>query len=859
MAVWAGAETAVRLHIARGDDLDARDESGQTPLMIAAARNKPTICRLLADAGADLTALDPSGKSALEIAVARGAPEVVAAIELALEQGPQDVKAFVKQRSNRTQDSSKTTPRPCTVGGTFDSKGVLEIAAIRLEDAVPPISMCPPQVASELAAFSSAVISPDRQDFNACSEPFDISAWEAEEESLPPIDDRQAATVQVAMQATIGRYVAVDNSEDWADFKAALPSCAAPLPRVHDAEGRAEIRALLLRANREGSVPEQALENVCRDADGARNQATEALLGMVINDMGAESDERFECRTPFDNSEAFVDLAESPKEAETIDDALAFLDNLSSRHNEPMRLYMREAQRTVLLSAEEELELGREMDRAADAAIDALSRWPAGIEWLRLAIASARRGERSINSIVSSPRETTAPIDVAALDDFAAGTELPIGAPDSTADQVDEKSELAPAAANGEALDSFALAERLSTLIGTGCEGFESQIRSTLESLSLRRSFLIKLCDAAPDGSAKGVTYARAIHSLMKPRDRMVQANLRLVISLAKRYLYSGVPMDDLVQDGNIGLINAVDKFDWRRGFRFSTMATWWIRQQISRSIADSSLAIRLPVHVYEIAQHFPREAEAFEKRNGRPPTIQQLAKLVGQDWKKVETLLRAWSAPLLIDSLDDGPTAGTFDDPDPFKAISVIGLRRTLDGRLAELGAKPEKIIRLRYGLGIDEPRTLEEIGAMFEVTRERIRQIESMALRKLKHPTGVAHLTKWSPDLDRHRPSEPLDQSDGGDGESHESASEVPRARAAARGRPIVARAKVGKRLTPVDRILRQAALFDIPVEQTNLGEERTTWVYLTRAIHNRHRKLIRSLLALGFEHWPGKGYRR
>lgn len=865
MAVWAGAEMAVRLHIVRGDDPNSRDETGLTPLMIAAARNKSAVCRLLADAGADLTALDPSGRSALEIAVANGAAEAAAAIELALSQQTRHVAASVQPPTEAPPESWIAATGEALVGGPFDGeKMVAEMPPTAREGEAPSSVSAPSlQVPIESAAPSSVVnLSPARLDFEDDGAPLDLSGWEAEEVSVPPVDDRPAAIAHLATQDAIGRHVALDDSADWADFEADLPFQAAPLLRAQDAEGRSEIRALLLRASREGSVPEQAIEDVCRDADGARNQATEALLGVVVNDMGAESDERFECQTPFDSSEAFVDPDESHEEAETVDEALAFLDNLRSRHNEPIRLYMREAQRTVLLSAEEEAALGREMDHAADAAIDALSRWPAGIEWLRLAIGSARRGDRSINSIVSSPREAAAPIEADGPDDLAAaGKEPLIGARDPAADHDDQEGELGPATANEEAVDSYYLADALATLVVDGRAGFESQIRTTLVSLSIRRSFLIGLCDAAADGSAEGTGYARAIRSLTAPRDRMVRANLRLVISLAKRYMYSGVPMDDLIQEGNIGLVSAVDKFDWRRGFRFSTMATWWIRQQISRSIADSSLAIRLPVHVYEIAQRFPREAEAFETKTGRSPTIQQLAILVGHDWRKVEALLRAASAPLPIESLDDEPALEVAREPDSFEAISASELRRTLDELLAELGARPEKILRLRYGMGIDEPQTLEEIGALFDVTRERIRQIESKALTKLKHPTRVARLAQWSLDPERHRPAVPGDQSDDGDGDGDAFAAPpvAPLPRAASTRSPIVALTEVGKRLTPVERLLRQAALLDIPVEQTTRGEETTTWVGLTKAIDNRHRKLIRSLIGLGFEFWPGKGYWR
>jgi RNA polymerase primary sigma factor len=861
MAVWAGAEAAVKLHIARGDDPNARDETGLTPLMIAAARNKSAVCRLLVDAGADLAALDPAGRTSLEIAVTSGAPEAAQAIELALSQQARHVVALVQPPNEASRDSPIATPAEAPVGGPVGGEKVVPDTSLDgLEAEAPsPVSASPLQVPPEPAASSLVVIRSVRLDFADDGEPLDLSGWEAEEESAPPLDDGPAAIAHVATQEAIGRHVALDDSADWADFEADLPFQAAPLLRAQDAEGRVEIRALLLRASREGSVPEQAIEDVCRDADGVRNQATEALLGVVLNDIGAESDERLECRTPFDSSEAFVDPDESSQEAETVDEALDFLDNLRSRHNEPIRIYMREAQRTVVLSADEESGLGREMDHAADAAIDALSRWPAGIEWIRLAVGSARRGERSINSIVSSPREAAAPVEADGLDDLAAaGTEPKFGAPDPAA-HVDEEGELGPATADEEAVDAYDLAEALATLVGDGRDGFESQIRATLASLSIRRSFLIGLCDAAADGSAEGAAYARAIRALIVPRDRMVRANLRLVISLAKRYLYSGVPMDDLIQDGNIGLVSAVDKFDWRRGFRFSTMATWWIRQQISRSIADASLAIRLPVHVYEIAQRFPLEAEAFEKETGLPPTIEQLAKLVGHDRRKVETLVRAASTPLSIESLDDEPTIEGSNDPNPFATISATELRRALDELLAELGARPEKIVRLRYGIGIDEPQTLEEIGELFDVTRERIRQIESKALTKLKHPTRLARLSPWALDPEKHQPSDEAERIVDADGEAVAPPPLAPRARPTLTCAPLAARTEGGKRLTPLERALREAALMDIPVQQSKRGEEATTWVGLTKAVDNRHRKLIRALMALGFEYWPGRGYWR
>lgn len=862
MAIWAGAETAVKLHIARGDDPNARDDAGLTPLMIAAARNKAAICRLLIAAGADLAALDPCGRSALAIASLTGATQAVAIIELALAGQAQPARGTDLPLVLSTCAFAEEATSFAAERSHFDDAGVSashSTSEVENEGAVNPSSASSGLPETLEALLLPVQAQPARIDFEHDGEPFDLSGWEAEEQIVPPVDDRPAAIAHVATQEAIAQHVALDDSADWADFEADLPAHAAPLLRAQDSEGRSEIRALLLRASREGSVPEQVVEDVCRDANGARHPDTESLLGLVLNDMGAETDDRFEFRSPFENFETYVDPNESDMEADTIDEALGFLDNLRSKHNEPILLYMREAQRTVLLSAEKEAGLGKSMDRAADLAMDALSCWRAGIEWVVNAIGSARRGDRSVSSIASIARDATGPLDANTLDDGFIEESKSFNAPiNPPIDEIDEDNGTTQIAPEAEALDVFALADELASLTTNVIPGREDEIRATLAALAPRRSFLIELSGAAADGTAESNRYGQAICALMLSRDRMVRANLRLVISLAKKHMYSGVPMDDLIQDGNIGLMNAVDKFDWRRGFRFSTMATWWIRQQITRSIADSSLAIRLPVHVFEIAQRFPREIEALEKSLGHPPTIGQLAERVGHETRKIETLLRACSTPLSIDALDDESNLEV-DGVDPFEKVSAAHLRRTLDALLGELGAKPEKILRLRYGICIDEPQTLEEIGVLFDVTRERIRQIESKAMRKLKHPTRLSRLSCWSlhPDELASAASEaPDNDNEGGTVSSPSPALRADPMPPASRKAPS---AESGMRLSPLEKVLREATLLEIPVEQSARGNDTTTWVHLTKAADNRHRKLIRSLMEMGFEYWPGKGYRR
>lgn len=824
MAIVTGVESAVSIHIQRGDNINALDNKGQTPLMLSAARNKAAICKLLLDAGADADLLDPFGRNALGIAQNAGAREAASAIE-----------AACMPQSTAHNDDVFCVPAHVTLnrlGLQADSEPTVS----QLFDVV---SSKPIGQTSSVQSLETAAMPVLEWTTGADSAAFDLTGWEAEVDQPPPEGDPALFASAFEIQSTISEHQPIDTSADWDDFEAFLPNLATPLPRDNNAVARERLRLVLLRAIREGSVPAMAIEDLALDDDGEPNEEMLTLLRMVINDLGAETDERFEYSTSHESFEVFVGPEEKPGEDDTVTDALALIDGLAALRNEPLRIYLREFQHVALLTAAAEVDLGQAMERNVEKAIDALASWPTGIDAVLDAAKKVTSGEKPLRWLYSIPRVELQDVEP----DLSIDSDVEFDSPTEAIDEED-KQDFDFELDEKESIVGLSVipinAELLSHLVTGVSENSREwrTCRGSLISLGLSRSYLMELAEfGLAEVDRSGLAFAEAIKSYQLARDELTLANLKLVFSIAKKYLFSGQPLDDLLQEGNIGLIKAVDRYDWRRGFKFSTYATWWIRQQVGRYVADKGKTIRLPVHVYEKTQRIAQAARSLELKHGKAPSVEEIAALVDLSIHKVMLLARASLEPLPLhelDAIDEHIAADAKDQymaRDPMDIVENMQLIGSVNRFLSTLKLKEQNVLRMRFGIGGQESMTLEEIGARLDLTRERIRQIEAAALRKLKHP---ARLDKLLRELNGAPPQH----------------------------NPMVHLATKPERpnsLKPsaLEKLLGQVLATGVVINDEREENSGRIWIRITETTDNRLRKLVRKLFGMGFEFSLGKGY--
>ncbi len=291
----------------------------------------------------------------------------------------------------------------------------------------------------------------------------------------------------------------------------------------------------------------------------------------------------------------------------------------------------------------------------------------------------------------------------------------------------------------------------------------EEKIEETSAQLNLRKRVLEDITRSITNGlpsiddteatmsKATLLEMERIERDLKAARNRLTKTNLRLVISTAKRYANRGLSFPDLIQEGSMGLMRAAEKYDYRKGYRFSTYATWWIRQAVTRAIADYARTIRVPVHVLEVMHKITKTTIALYQELGREPTLEETAHKAGLPLEKVRKIMKSFNEPVSLETPvgDDDARLGDFiadpTSPSPFEELVGISCKEEIEKVLSTLTPREEKVIKMRLGIGQTTEYTLEEVGDVFGLTRERIRQIEAKALRKLKHPSRRKRLESF------------------------------------------------------------------------------------------------------------------
>lgn len=820
LAVSLGVLASIRLHISRNDALDARDETGQTLLMIAAKKNRADACRLLLDAGADRSLLDLNGFTAEDLARAAGAQDALAVFVLPSYEG-----------------QSPYVAEPVTLS---DASG----------------------------STSMPLASPSSTNTNAVPEDSEDGSWTPLEEKPPPKDSPGLRELALGAQAKMSAHQPKDaNAVQWDDVSGYLPTDVDILGIPDHVEDG--LRKMVLMGVREGEVQSTHLNALLTEADSSTPDSLSRLTVQMLNDLGVEVDETFGPSDEWSHSRLFAEALATDVEAELQDEALNYLKSLLQGRNEPSRIFTREAYVHPLLSQESEVRLAQRMEQSIEAAIEYLSEWPSGLRSLLARCDELKRGVRSLRSMQSHRTSEGGESEQAADESL----DLPSAPASHQQDGEEDEDTGVEAEESSDHLEEFILlAGSLQQLVDSSNRGSPDvalKTRQILLQMRLAGPFLSSLSDPT-DPAPAATGFANSTAKFLNARDQLVLSNLKLVVQFAKRYVRPGVEYLDLLQEGHIGLIRAVDRFDWRRGFKFSTMATWWIRQQVQRAAPELGLHIRLPVHAVEKSWLMKRYLREFEEEHGRTPTIAWLAEKMDMPVRKVEPVLRCISEPVALDELEKHEWLLGVQESNPVEAAQISEATARAEELLQAVGAKSgrrmaEKVLRMRYGIGVHYELTLDEIGRRYGVTRERIRQIETKGLKLARIHLGLQSSRGAAGERD-----DDIKSSGAEDAPSKTSKADESRDRHMSSGEPRTS-GSAGKRQSSTRQeaaggkslsanqteLLYKAKAIGLQVMTYKEAAQYVTLVMLTQSETPLLKGLAEELVQAGFQYKPGNGY--
>lgn len=570
-------------------------------------------------------------------------------------------------------------------------------------------------------------------DFSLIDMEVDLSGWESEKTPEMPKHDSEIEGVSAKIQRDISGYLPIREDKDWDGFNGYLPVKATILKKqsqsIYSPSRVSEVLGFVLQ---EGSIPRDEIIKLFSSDSDKDFDSKFLCLSKTIDALGYSVDDRVDSGVSI--------LYKVNKENNLIVSELEeyYFDLLSDSSN-LYNLYHKSIGKRRLLTADVEIETGRGMEKSLEIAYQAIATWDDGLRQIRDLIAEVRIGNLGLRDFCLGQIEQESSSNHKNIYDSSIKENI-----------ISEE--------KNENTDFF---EELNVLDGFIVEVIRSKDAGSILNLigfmvKIRLTFVVlKGIEVSNWIGAEKKVFLKSLSEYKFNFDYLFDNNLRLVISIAKRYLGKGLEIEDLIQEGNLGLLRAVERFEWRKGFRFSTYATWWIRQHITRAIADQSRVVRIPVHLYEKLYRLRKFKDKYEHDYGVFPDNETVALNLDITTERAAILIACLEDEVSLEEMNEEffldylSTQNHFrNSPEMvYEGNSLAGL---LSKILAELPPKMKFVLECRFGLCDDNPRTLEEIGEMLDVTRERIRQIESKALSLLRLPSRANSLSPFVHDDD-------------------------------------------------------------------------------------------------------------